>query len=332
MPSIPPRTAFLSGATGFLGANVVTSLTRDGWRVIALVRSSSKLDWLKQHANVECVVGTITDAASIAAAMPKHVDCVFHVAATLVAWAPRHEEQWRTNVDGTQAMIDAALQQNAKRFVHVSSTAVYGNRHSIIDETTPRDGDKSAIHYFRSKHAAEERVRAAIATKGLPAVIIQPSAIIGPHDTTGFARLFVMIAQNNLAGIPPAANSFCYGPCVAEAVVAAATRGRVGEHYALPGADATYQEMIAEAAMLLGKTETRQSVPLWVLKLIGRVKDVAAWFSGKEPDLSYENALMVGSTTFVRSSKARDELGYQTMTMAEMLPPTIMWLKTNHYV
>ncbi|KAF0691176.1 Aste57867_17548 [Aphanomyces stellatus] len=141
-----------------------------------------------------------------------------------------------------------------------------------------------------------------------------------------------MVAQNNLAGIPPGANSFCYGPNVADAVVAAATRGRVGEHYALPGADATYHQVLVHVAALLGKTETRAPVPLWLLKWIGRAKDAVAWVTGLEPDLSYENALMVGLSMRVESSKARDELGYKTMSMEEMLPPTIEWLQQHNYI
>ncbi|KAG9415762.1 hypothetical protein AC1031_000140 [Aphanomyces cochlioides] len=308
--SIMPRTAFITGATGFVGTNVVNCLLRDGWEITALARANSKTDALNQR-GVKCVEGVLWDAKSVANAMPHNVDCVFHIAATMAAWKPREAEQWQTNVDGTQAVIDAALQCNAKR---------------VIEDTTPRDGDKSAVHYFRSKHAAEERVRDAIAKRNLPAVIIQPSAIIGPHDTTGFARVIMMVNEGKLQGIPPGAAAFCYGPSVAEAIVAAADKGRIGEHYILPGENSTFHNL------LLGKTETRGPMPLWLLKIIGRVSDFISWFTHKEPEMSYEVVLMVSYQSSVKSTKAAKELGYQALTLDEMLPPTLDWLRQEHYI
>ncbi|KAH9138703.1 hypothetical protein AeRB84_016995 [Aphanomyces euteiches] len=326
-----PRTAFITGATGFVGTNVVNCLLRDGWEITALVRANSKTEALNQR-GVKCVEGVLWDAKSVANAMPHNVDCVFHIAATVAAWKPREAEQWQTNVDGTQAVIDAALQCKAKRFVHCSSGGVYGETQSVIEDTTPRDGDKSAVHYFRSKHAAEERVRDAIAKRNLPAVIIQPSAIIGPHDTTGFARVIMMVNQGKLQGIPPGAAAFCYGPSVAEAIVAAADKGRIGEHYILPGENSTFHNLVLRVSKLLGKTETRGPMPLWLLKMIGRVSDFVSWFTHKEPEMSYEVVLMVSYQSSVKSTKAAKELGYQALTLDELLPPTLDWLRQEHYI
>ncbi|KAH9136757.1 hypothetical protein LEN26_006009 [Aphanomyces euteiches] len=306
-----PRTAFITGATGFVGTNVVNCLLRDGWEITTLVRANSKTEALNQR-GIKCVEGV---------GMPSllRTPCRIMLTASFIL-----RLLWRHGI--------RVKPSNAKRFVHCSSGGVYGETQSVIEDTTPRDGDKSAVHYFRSKHAAEERVRDAIAKRNLPAVIIQPSAIIGPHDTTGFARVIMMVNQGKLQGIPPGAAAFCYGPSVAEAIVAAADKGRIGEHYILPGENSTFHNLVLRVSKLLGKTETRGPMPLWLLKMIGRVSDFVSWFTHKEPEMSYEVVLMVSYQSSVKSIKAAKELGYQALTLDELLPPTLDWLRQEHYI
>ncbi|KAF0692865.1 Aste57867_16111 [Aphanomyces stellatus] len=330
-----PKTAFLTGATGFLGQNILDVLLQDGqWTVIAFVRASSNTTTLASRDGVRCVVGNLRDSDSIAAVMPEGVDAVIHAAANLSMWWPQDAAQWQDNVNGTKAMCDAALVKHAKRFVFVSSIASYGFDHGAYTEDLPQDGHVSPIHYARSKYAAEQHVRAAI-KDGLQAVIVNPAHIVGPHDKSNWGRMFIMIAQNKLDGIPPGSGSFAYGPYVADAIVKIASGdcGRIGHNYLLGGANVTFQELLVAASTILGKQETRAPLPTWLIFLLGWVYDWYAYLvTGVEPPITAAIAHVITTKYTVDGTKAKTELGYKTRSLGEMLEPSIAWLRDQHLI
>jgi nucleoside-diphosphate-sugar epimerase len=182
-----PRTAFVTGATGFLGLNLVGELTTLGWTVLALHRAQSNLTCLKGFP-VRLVEGSIEDAASLERALPEGVDVVFHVAGDVSFWAQNNARQTRTNVEGTRNVVAAALLRGVKRLVHTSTTGVYGLPTQPFDETAPHLGKHSWFHYQHTKALAEEEVRLGI-SRGLDAVLLNPANIIGPYDLHNWSRL-----------------------------------------------------------------------------------------------------------------------------------------------
>jgi len=231
------QTAFVTGGTGFLGLNIVRLLTEQGWAVTALHRHSSDLTHLKRFP-VTLVLGIIEDPASMLAAMPEGLDAVFHVAGDVSFWSGHRARQVRTNVDGTSNVAQAALTRGAKRFVHTSSIAVYGMQTEEFDETAPHLGLSSKIGYLRTKAQAEEEIQEAV-KNGLDAVILNPANIVGPYDAANWGRLFRLVAEGKLPGIPPGAAPFCSAAEVAQALLTAWERGRTGENYLLAGTQAT---------------------------------------------------------------------------------------------
>jgi nucleoside-diphosphate-sugar epimerase len=229
-------TAFVTGATGFVGLNLVEALLAEGWRVIALHRAGSDLTYL-QRMNAERATGDVTDRESVLRALPEGVDAVYHVAGDTNLWSRRNAAQDRINVEGTRNMVAAALARRARRFLHTSSISAWGMQRGRLDERTPQLGKYSKVNYNRSKHLAEEAVRAGIA-RGLDAVILSPGAILGPYDTRNYARIVKMVAAGTLPGVPPGALPFCDVREVAKAHVAAFERGGKGENYLLAGTDA----------------------------------------------------------------------------------------------
>src|SRR5262245_58082825 len=152
---MPKKTAFVTGGTGFIGLNLVEHLTQLGWDVIALHRPNSRLTYLQKYP-VRLVEGAIEDKASLDRAMPEDVDAVFHVAGDVSLWSSHKQRQWRANVEGTRNMVATALAKRSRRFVHTSSTAVYGIPAEPFDETSPKLGkDVLVIGNFYS--AREER-------------------------------------------------------------------------------------------------------------------------------------------------------------------------------
>jgi nucleoside-diphosphate-sugar epimerase len=319
-----PETAFVTGATGFVGLNLVEQLLARGWRVIALHRASAELKYLARLP-AERAVGDVTDADSLLRALPERVDAVFHVAGDLSLWSPRNAEQDRVNIEGTRNMVQAALERGARRFLHTSSISVWGMVRGRIDERVPQLGRYSTVNYQRSKFLADEEVRAGIA-RGLDAVILCPGSILGPYDTRGYARLAMMVAAGTLPGVPPGSLSFCHVREVAAAHIAAVARGRTGQNYLLAGTDASFLELVREIGAATGKAVPSRATPAWLLKAIGALGGVGGRLTGREPRITPEAARLATRVVSCDSSKAMRELGFRVVPLREMVRDCVAWL------
>lgn len=320
----PLRTAFVTGATGFVGLNLVEQLTRLGWDVVALHRASSDLTYLRRFP-VRLVEGAVEDLGSLVRAVPESVDVVFHVAADVTFWSRRKTRQTRTNVDGTRNVVAASLKRSARKFVHTSTTSVYGFATAPFDEAAPHTGRDSWFHYMHTKALAEEEVRHGIAA-GLDAVILNPANVIGPYDRHNWARLIRLAADGKLPRVPPGRGSFCHVVEVARAHVTAAERGRTGENYVLAGADASYQDTVRIVGELVGRHVGTRVVPASVLRVAAAVLGSLSHLTGKEPVVTPEGAAFLSADLTCRSDKAIRELGYRAVSLRTMLEDSYRWL------
>lgn len=323
--------AFVTGATGFLGRHVVEQLILQGWQVTALYRNSSKqyscdapqLNWQK---------GDITDIESLRAAMPPSVDAVFHLACDTQSWRLDRRQQFQTNVTGTENLCKVALEKRAIRFIHTSSIAVYGFHNGAVDENSEMRGMECPVRYFRSKFLAEEVVREYI-QKGLDAVILNPTAIIGKYDNRSWVKLFDCIKEGQLPGIPPGQKSFCYAPEVALAHIQAFIHGRSGENYILSGPTTDFTEVFQILSGYMQHSHPMHKLPSWLVKLKGLVNTMGAYLTQKEPDISLQNAYVLCANVTAESEKAKRELQYQNhVTLDEMLGSSYeWWLSQQHH-
>lgn len=319
-----PRMAFVTGATGFVGLNLVEELGRQGWRVLALHRAGSELKYL-QRMPAQRVVGDVTDADSLKRALPEAVDAVFHVAGDTGLWARHNAQQDRVNIEGTRNMVAAALEQRARRFVHTSSISAYGMQRGRLHENSAQFGAISPVNYQRSKFFAEQEVRAGMA-RGLDAVILNPGGIVGPYDTRNYARLVTLVAAGKLPGVPPGSLSFCHVREVAKAHIAAAERGRSGENYLLAGTDARVIELVREIGAATGRPVPSRATPAWVLRGAAALGALVGALSGREPSLTPEAARMVTREFSCDSSKAVRELGYCCLPLRDMVADCVDWM------
>jgi dihydroflavonol-4-reductase len=212
--------------------------------------------------------------------------------------------------------------------VHTSSISAYGIQTGRIDERAPQLGGRSWINYQRSKYAAEQEVRAGLA-RGLDAVIVNPAAIVGRYDTSGWAQVLLRIDSGKLPGVPPGGGSYCHARAVAQAHVAAAERGRRGENYLLGGADATFLEFVRTAGELLGRPVPARTTPGWILALMGRLGAWTAFVTGREPSLTPEMAATVSREIYADCTKAQRELGYAATELRAMIGESVAWLASE---
>jgi nucleoside-diphosphate-sugar epimerase len=325
-----PRTAFVTGATGCVGLNLVEELLAQGWRVIALHRRDSDLKYLRRLP-AERAVGDVTDAPSVRRAMPQGVDAVFHVAGDTGLWSRNNAAQDRINVDGTRNVVGAALERRARRFVHTSSISAYGLQRGRIDERAEQLGGVSPVNYQRSKYLAEQAVRAGMA-RGLDIVILNPGAILGPYDTRNYARIVRHVAAGTLPGVPPGSLPFCHVREVAKAHLAAFEHGGLGDNYLLGGTDASFLELVREIGEALGRPVPRRATPAWVLRTIGAFGALQSRVTGRAPTLTPEAARMVTREVSCDCSKAMRELGFREVALSEMVKDCVAWLAAEGHL
>jgi nucleoside-diphosphate-sugar epimerase len=318
------RTVFITGANGFLGLNLVEQFIAAGWRVVGFCQPGSESRHIRQFP-VELAEGDILDLGSLRSAMPQGVDAVVHTAASTSVWSHNNSLQTRINVEGTRNVCRACLEKGAKRLVHTSTWNTFGLEHRQITEATPQTGGRSWINYVRTKFLGEEEVRDAV-SRGLSAIILNPSHMVGRYDTRNWARMFRMVHDGTLPGIPPTRGSFCHAEAVAKAHMAAAEKGTSGENFLLPGVQATFAEAISTIAELLGKPPPHRKLSLWQLQLFARVKAGFAAVTGREPDITPEGVALMMNEPHIASIKAERDLGYTVVPLRVMFKDSYTWL------
>ncbi|WP_293397170.1 SDR family NAD(P)-dependent oxidoreductase [Nevskia sp.] len=318
------RTAFVTGADGFIGVNLVEELLIQGWQVTAMHRADAKLQQLEQLA-AQRVIGDVTDHRSLRAAMPAQVDAVFHAATNTSLWSRQRIEQLKVNVKGTRNAVRVALETRAGRFIHTSSLVAYGLHGGTVSEDTPSRGLGSTINYVRSKALAEREIRQGI-SRGLNAVIINPAHVIGPHDEHNWSRVFRMVERGRLPAMPGGGGSFCHVRSVVRAHVAAVDRGRAGSNYLLGGADSSYIGLARAIAKLMKVPVRPRSLPLPAMRALARLDELLSPLLRREPELTVDAIELLSTTLYCRNAKAVAELGYEPLPLASLLADCHRWM------
>jgi dihydroflavonol-4-reductase len=322
--------AFVTGATGFVGLNLIQQLRAQHWEVTACHRQSSNLELLRRF-GPRLVVADVTDRQGLLAAMTERPDAVFHLAASLNFWQPNNDEQTRINVEGTRNVVEAALERKAQRFIHLSSLAAWGpSDGDVIDETTPSRAPGHAVNYFRTKWLGEQEVQRGI-ERGLRAIFINPANILGPYDPNTWSRVVGMVKQGKVPFAPPGSAPWCHVHEVVRALIAAVERGGIGERYLLAGTQASYRELFQIMSELLGQKPPRVA-PGWLCLAVAALSDKISRITGREPDLTPDVARIITSSCEVRSSKAERELGFRSVPFRQMVEDTVEWVRAEHLV
>ena len=331
--SASPKITLVTGASGHVGSNVVRLLVEQGRAVRALVRPTSDLRSL-QGVDCELVRGDVLDATSIARAV-NGCQSVFHVAAVNRMTSADPQDIIRPAVEGTRHVLEACIREGVERVVYTSTVAVLG-RVDTEGEclTEERSAPASAIPYVQGKIEAERWVLEFHRRTGLPVVIVNPSAILGPFDyrPTPVNHLVVNVLKRRLAPVLPGGLNVVDVRDVARGHLLAELRGRPGARYVLGGTNLTHAELIGKIERAAGQTVLRLTVPRWLV-WIGAGAIECAWrVAGRHPPMTRAMVReFFGRYTFCDSTKARQELGYYTRSVEETLRDTVGWFRGSSY-
>jgi dihydroflavonol-4-reductase len=328
-------TTLVTGATGFVGSSVVKALLARGQPVRVLIRAGSNRHNLRNLA-VETVVGDLEEPSTLRRVVAG-CKALYHVAADYRLWAPRPGAMYRTNVDGTRALLRTAMDAGVERIVYTSTVATLGLEPDgqLADESTPSSIEDMIGHYKRSKYLAEQAVHELIDRDGLPAVIVNPSAPIGPGDVrpTPTGRIVIEAAKGRIPAYVDTGLNVVHVDDVAAGHLLAYERGALGERYILGGENLTLGEVLTLIAVLAGRRPPRLRLSTGLVLPIAYLSEIAARLrrSG-EPLLTVDGVRMARKRMHYSSAKATRELGYRSRPAEDAVRDALDWFRRNGYL
>jgi dihydroflavonol-4-reductase len=323
-------TILVTGASGFVGSAVVRQLLARGERVRVLVRPASDRRNVSRLA-VELVEGDLRQASTLAAACAG-CSALYHVAADYRLWTRDPRELYASNVEGTRNLMRAALGAGIPRIVYTSSVATLGLHAdgSPASEESPVGLANMIGHYKRSKFLAERAVDELVAREGLPAVIVNPSTPVGPHDVkpTPTGRMIRDAAAGHIPAYVDTGLNIVHVEDVARGHLLAFEHGKIGRRYILGGEDMALREILAAIAQHVGRRPPRIRLPRPALYPVAMVAEAWAWATrGNEPQVTLDGLRMSRKKMFFDSARARRELGYTTRPAIEAIADAVDWFR-----
>ncbi len=322
--------ALVTGATGFVGSAVTRRLLEAGHEVRALVRPASDRRNLS-GLPVDIFVGDLREPDSLAAAL-RGRDALFHVAADYRLWARDGHAMHAVNVEGTRRLMIAAGDAGIRRIVYTSSVAVLAHAPGArpADETAEARLEDMIGPYKRSKFLAEQAVRE-LADDGLPVVIVNPTAPVGPRDVkpTPTGRMIVQAAAGRLPAYVETGLNIVDVDDVAHGHLLAFERGQIGKRYILGGDNMTLREILGVIAQLVGRPAPSLRIPYGCALAVACGAEAWARLFGGEPLANLDSVRMARAPMFFGSTRARDELGYHARPATDALARAVAWFRTE---
>jgi dihydroflavonol-4-reductase len=330
----------VTGASGFIGANLVHELLVRGHRVKALLRPAADLRGLA-GLDFERAPGDVTDRVSCAAAL-RGCDWCFHVAASYHLWLRDYRPMYAANVDGTRNILEAAAQAGCSRIVYTSTVGCIGLPQVTdgrlgppTDETAPLKPSQLSNHYKKSKWQAEQ-IALQFAQKGLPVVIVNPAAPVGPRDVkpTPTGQVIVDFLNRKMPAFLDTGLNWVHVRDVAVGHILAAEKGRVGERYILGNAEGNWsmKEMFEVLGQITGLPAPRWQIPYGVAWLAACVDETISKFTHKPPRAPLAGVRMAAYKMFFNPAKAIRELGLPQTPPKQALADAVEWFKTNGFI
>lgn len=325
--------AFVTGATGFIGASIVRELLKDGVQVRALVRPGSDTANLR-GLELEVWNGDLLDPAKLASGI-SGCNWVFHAAADYRLWTRTPEAMYQVNVEGTRNVLEAACKANVERVVYTSSVGTLGNPGDGTPgtEETPVSLADMVGHYKKSKFLAEREAEKFV-DRGLGLVIVNPSTPVGPQDIkpTPTGRIIVDFLNNKMpAYLDTGLNLIAVEDC-ARGHILAAQKGQIGRKYILGNRNLTLREIFDMLERITGQPAPKVRLPYWPILLAAYANEGISRLTGREPLIPLAGVQMARKFMYFDSSHAIAELGLPQTSIEAALGRAVDWFMANGYI
>ncbi|MGA2030037.1 MAG: hopanoid-associated sugar epimerase [Verrucomicrobiota bacterium] len=330
---------FVTGASGFVGSNLVHELLARGHHVKALVRAESDLRGLS-GAEIEYATGDLSDRQFLRREMDGCEWC-FHVAASYHLWLPDYKPMYLTNVEGTYNVIYAASLAGCQRIVYTSTVGCIGLPKEVDGKVVPSteadtiSDEHITNDYKRSKWEAEA-IAAKFAREGVPVVIVNPSAPVGPRDVkpTPTGQIIVAFLNHELPAYVETGLNWIHVRDVAIGHILAAEKGIIGQRYILGNAQGnwTMEETLAALEEITGTAAPKTKVPHWVAMAAAHIDEGTSFFTRKPPKATLAGVRMAKYKMWYNPTKAIRELGLPQTPPKQAFADAVEWFRANGYV
>lgn len=326
------KLALVTGATGFVGANLVAALNQTGWRARVLHRPTSRLTAL-EGLTYEPALGDVLDRDSLQRAM-EGCQVVYHVAGVADYWRSSRERMFQVNVEGTRHVMAAALAVGVPRVVHTSTAAALGipSGGRPATESQTWSGPAERFFYGHSKHLAELVVQE-YAAQGLSVVIVNPTVILGPRDVNlGSVSLIVGVYKRQLPFLLPGGVNVIGVADVAAGHLLAAARGRDGERYLLGGQNLSLPDFARLIGDVVGVPAPTLVLPRASVAPLAAVVGLANRLSPWQLPVTPELIRLGAEPFYFDPTKAIRELGLPQTPVRQVIQETFDWLRAQGHL
>ncbi|MGV0027232.1 hopanoid-associated sugar epimerase [Phormidesmis priestleyi] len=323
--------AFVTGGTGFVGANLIRLLLDEGYAVRSLVRDQSPLNNLRDL-DIEIVKGDLNDP-NLGEKM-LGCDCVFHVAAHYSLWQRDRDRLIQNNVLGTRNVLAAARQAKIERTVYTSSVAAIGvgSDDQPVDETHQSPVEKLVGYYKKSKYLAEQEAVKAIQA-GQDIVIVNPSSPIGPWDVkpTPTGDIILRFLRRQMPAYVDTGLNFIHVQDVAKGHLLALQKGKTGDRYILGNQNLTLKQLLDQLSQITGIPAPARSIPIWIPLSVAWVDERLLAPLGKSPSVPIDGVKMSQHPMYYDAKKAIAELGLPQTPISVALKDAVNWFISRGY-
>ncbi len=321
----------VTGASGHIGSNLVRELIRKGHQVRVLYHEDNRgFEGLP----VEAIQGSMNDQDALTR-LVTGTDIVFHLAAQISINGKNDKRLLDKNIEGTRNIIEAIRRSGNMRLIHFSS--IHALEHEPLDQVLDENRPLALtdpIYYTQSKAYSEQIVLKAV-TNGLDAIILNPTAVIGPFDfkPSLMGQAIVRFYKGRLPALIPGGYDWVDVRDVVQAAINATTKGKTGKRYILSGQWKTIKTLGQEVHYLGGRKIPCIRVPFWLAIAAVPLFRLLAWLSGRIPLYTYESLHIIkNGNPAISSLLARNELNYQPRPFEGTVKDTVAWYRENGYI
>ncbi|MEA3496278.1 MAG: NAD-dependent epimerase/dehydratase family protein [Bacteroidota bacterium] len=322
----------VTGADGFLGNNIIRELLVRKYDVKVFLQKNRPDTF--NELKIEKYTGDILEPESIIEAS-QDCDFIIHTAANTSVWPSKSKIVREVNIKGTQNIVNASLKNKIKRLVYIgtANSFGFGTINNLGNETKEFNSQKYGLDYITSKYEAQQFVIDSVKNKGLNAIILNPTFMIGPFDFKPTNRsLLLALINGALPGYSKGGRNFLHIKDAAFATCNALEKGKIGECYILGNENLTYKEFYKIAATQLKTKRPKLLIPKPFILFYGLLSETIAFITKKEPTLSYKMSKISIDTNFFSSEKAVKELGLPQTPIATAIDDAVDWFKSNNVI
>ena len=324
----------VTGPDGVLGSNLVRELIERDYQVSVLLlegTTSKTLDGL----DINKFYGNILDKDSLNAAFSGH-DVVIHCAASTSIYPARDPFINKVNIEGTENVIQAIKDNKVKRLVYVGTANSFGNGSSLDDlgdETNEYTAHKYGLDYMDSKKKAQDLLLDAVKKDGLPAIIVNPTFMIGPYDSKPSSGTMVLAIYNGkVPGYTRGGKNYIAVKDAAVAIANGITMGRIGECYILGNENLSYKDAFEKIAQSIGGKAPKLGMANSIMIAYGSINSFLAKMFRYKPAVTKELAAISCDNFYYSADKARKELQLPSTPMEVAFKECFQWYKDNGYL